>query len=72
MVSTSPFPPQVSHKTLVAIVLAGSIVTLGPHWRNCISSYVNPLVKRLGEENYLHPVSLHSPLNPLDSALGCS
>jgi len=71
MASTSSLTPQVSRKTLVAIVLAGSIVTLGPQWRNCISSYIDPLVKRLSEENYSHPVSLHSLLNPLDSALGC-
>jgi hypothetical protein len=72
MASTPSSSPQVSRKTLVAIVLAGSIVTLGPHWRNCISSYIDPLVKHLSEENYSHPVSLHSLLDPLDSALGCS
>ncbi|KAN0120890.1 hypothetical protein V8E52_004159 [Russula decolorans] len=54
MASTSSLPPLVSRKTRVPIVLAGSIVTLGPHWRNCISSYVDPLVKRLSEENYPH------------------
>jgi hypothetical protein len=57
MASTLLSSPQVSRKT-IAIVLAGSIVTLGPHWRNCISTYVDPLFKRLSEENYSHPVSL--------------
>jgi hypothetical protein len=68
MASALSFPPVVSHKIPVTIVLAGSIVTLGPHWRNDISSYIGPLVERLSEENYSHPVSLHSQLNPLDSA----
>jgi hypothetical protein len=73
MASTSSFPPLpvVSHKIPVIIVLAGSIVTLGPAWRNCVSFYIDPLVKRLSEENHPHPVSLHSLLNPLDLALGC-
>jgi hypothetical protein len=60
MASTSSFPSLVSHRTPVIIVLAGSIAALGPHWRDCISSCTDPLVKRLSEENYSHPVSLHS------------
>ncbi|KAF8501476.1 hypothetical protein F5888DRAFT_1234137 [Russula emetica] len=52
MASISSFPSLVSHKTPFIIVLAGSIVSLGPQWRNCISSYIDPLAKRLSEENY--------------------
>jgi hypothetical protein len=63
MASTFFFPPSVPRKTPVAIVLAGSLVALGPHWRNLISYYTDPLVKRLSEENYPHPVSLHFLLN---------
>jgi hypothetical protein len=63
MASTFFSPPSVSRKTPVAIVLAGSIVALGPHGRNLISYYTNPLFERLREENYPPPVSLHFLLN---------
>lgn len=73
MASTSTFPSLVPrNKTPVIIVLAGSIVTLGPSWRNSISSYIDPLVERLSEECHPRPVSLRSLRSPLDSALGCS
>lgn len=72
MASTSTFPSLVSRKTPVIIVLVGSIVTLGPSWRDCVSFYLDPLFKRLSEESHPHPVSLRSLRNPLDLALGCS
>ena len=63
MASTLSFLPPASRKTPLPIVLVGSPISLGPRWRDYVSNYTSPLVNRLSEENYPHPVSLHTLLN---------
>jgi hypothetical protein len=64
MNSPSYFPPQVSRKTLVPFVIAGSTEALGFRWRDRIPIYIDHMIKRLGEDNYPHPpVSLRSLFN---------
>jgi hypothetical protein len=58
MATTSSFLPLVLCETSFAIIITGSIIALGTHWRESISNYIDPLVKTLIEGNY-PPVSLH-------------